>query len=392
MRFVYYRLPIWGVKEDEMRSRMVCWSLVLAFAALGSACSDDSSPATDAAPRSDTSPSTDGGAPPSDAAPDVAMSPLATAKGTLTLNIDLGEPCTMTFTLDGIEDRSAPWLTLGATHSFRTASNVPSNTCPWTTDPREIFFGWSDDGTFVGSLIDGFGAKLGTASVDGDSVTIIVDVTIPAEGGNPGGTITGNATVTLGQSTGDPLHGWRAASTYACGWPKGNAPAFAGSYAPALGDPLPDGTFVDQCGEKVRLHDLLGRYLVLQINQTAALGCPPCALGATGQKAFEEAMSTLGIDTLVVSLLVREYDAGDAPSVEELSGFATSTETSGVALADRGFGRTITASVLSDELGFAQFAYPGYALVAPDGEILHAVLGFNATWADLKSRIEAHAQ
>ncbi len=274
----------------------------------------------------------------------------------------------MTFELDGVEDDSAPWLSALATSRFSSGTKVTSTTCPPDTSLTKNF-AWADDGTFYFGSGYNRPAPLGTASVQGDAVTVTADFSI--DDGN-GGTLklTGSGSLTLGTVDDDPLHGWRTSGASSCGWPQTKPAAFTGSYAPLVGDTLPDGVFMDQGG------------------------CGPCQLGSDTQKAFEDSMQALGVDTLVVSMLVPDYAKADqSPTLDDLKSFVTVTGTSGVALADRGFGAAIISSVAPGATQYS-FGYPSYLLVAPSGKILYGVQGFKdtpSTWDDLATRIKTDA-
>ena len=205
-------------------------------------------------------------------------------------------------------------------------------------------------------------------------------------------TYTGSGELTLGTTEGPATDPWQPSSTYSCGWTKSPPASISATYQPQIGDKLPDGVFQDQCGDNVRLHDLLGRYLVIQAQQTNFTSCGPCSQGATGQEAFETAMETAKISTLVVSMLVPEYFHSDLTAVlASMKSWVAQYGTAGVALADRGYAPAIFRSVANSP----DFGYPAYMLVAPDGTILEATVGIDvgppSTWDKFQTAIEAHA-
>ncbi len=318
---------------------------------------------------------------------------LATAKGSFTIEtVDStnNTTCSVTIEVDGVEDNSTPWQAPGAEKVFRSARNITANTCGATGISETELFAWSQ-GKFFGAK--GFlrALEFGTATVQGNSVTLGGGSTIDIP---PNGTLTVtlSGSLTLGTTEDDPLHGWRPSGTYSCGWPMTHPPASTAGYRPSVGDMLPDGVFTDQCGDKVRLLDLTGRYLVIQANQWISPGCPPCDQGAMEQKQFEDDMQAAGIETLVVSMLVPDYNTPWlSPAVDDLKTFVTRTGTSGVVLADRGF--AMAALTNPGNLPPATASYPGYLVVAPDGKIISGVVGYgtSVTWADVENQIKTDA-
>ncbi|MBK7582999.1 MAG: hypothetical protein IPI67_22735 [Myxococcales bacterium] len=319
---------------------------------------------------------------------------LATVKGTLTLNqansTDPSADCSTTYEIDGVEDQSALWQCPSCKPTFRSAHKVTTTNCKQPLPPPTLSVGWGSDQKFYW----GPGTKplleLGTATEQSGTVTITVSADFPAPTGSL--SVTGTGTLTLGTTQGDPLDGWRPSATYSCGWPQTKPPEYVGKYTPILNDKLPDGVFADACGDKVRLYDLLGRYLVIQANQTVQLTCGPCDGAVAGQKAFEDAMKALNIPTLVVTMLVPDYGRAEfIPTVDDLKAWVDTNQVSGIALADRGFGPAAIGSVLQK---VPNFGYPSFLLVAPDGTIVFAQEGFDPTqsvWTQLETEIKTHA-
>ncbi len=103
-----------------------------------------------------------------------------------------------------------------------------------------------------------------TATVDSDTVTI--SNLVPDQEFTAGGTFQFDVSgqLTIGEEDGDPLHGFRPPETYACGWPKSEAPQYAGDYALTAGQPLPDGVFFDTCDDQLRLHESFDRRTAAQ--------------------------------------------------------------------------------------------------------------------------------
>ncbi len=317
---------------------------------------------------------------------------IATAIGTITIKESdpgISLDCSQTLQVDGVQDDSEPWQAPQAKLWFRATPNVTSSTCPKNPSPPLTFaFGWGSGKFFYGP---GFNAAIepGTATVQGNTVTLGGSGSLP-DRKNGTIAIAVSGSLTLGTTQGDPLGGWRPSSTYSCGWPKTNPPAYTGGYQPKIGDALPDGVFTDQCNDKVRLQDLEGRYLVIQENQTTS-GCPPCSQAAGKQKQFEADMKAAGIDTLVVTLLVPSYTTPYlSPTLNDLKSYVSGSSTSGVALADRGFGVSVLASLIPNPQQPGALGFPAFLLIAPDGKILWGAQGFgnlNNVWTTLETKI-----
>lgn len=323
---------------------------------------------------------------------------IETAKGSVTIaqyDPTIPVDCSTTLMLDGVEDESTPWQCPNCAKTFRAPRNVTSTTCPPSDKPApDMAFGWGADGRFYFGTGTNPVLELGTATEQSGTATVTIDASVP---NGAGGTMkfTGSGSLTLGTTEDDVLHGWRASSTYSCGWPKTDPPPFTGSYEPLVGEQLPDGVFTDQCGDKVRMRDLIGRYLVIHANQTTEKTCPPCDLAAKAQKQFEDALAADGIDTLVVTLLAPAYtEANLIPTLDDVKSYLTWSGAGGVALADRGFATTVINHVEPGADG--ALGYPTFLVVAPDGRILSVAIGFNAsatptTWGEIESTIKTDA-
>jgi hypothetical protein len=336
--------------------------------------------------------------------PDGGAPTLVTASGTYskTLTIKTGPKagtCAFSLTVAGTEDKSTPWLCPTCTTIFRTpATFTAGSDCVMnliSAVPSTFWFGITADGHTYSGFDFAFAAS---DSPEGTFTQTAGQLTATLSLDSAQATISGSAQLTLGSAGGDPLGGWTPAASYSCGWPRTNPPAYQGNYEAIVGDKLPDGVFIDQCGDKVRLHDLLGRYLVLHANQTDRSGsCGPCNMAGDGQAQFEADMKALAIPTLVVTFAVPNYTTSRlSPSQTEVKSWVDATKTSGIALADRGFGSGVV--ILGGAIGDpTKVGYPGFSLAAPDGTILWATVGVdtsataNNTWTILKTQIMANA-
>ena len=222
----------------------------------------------------------------------------------------------------------------------------------------------------------------GTADIDGatvSSVNAVMDLE-HAAGGLFGFDITGSFTV--GEEEGDPMHGFAAPDSYACGWPKSDPAPYTGDYTIDVGQPVPDGIFKDSCEETVRLHDFAGSYLFVDMS---AMDCPPCQQMASGEEAFVASLAGQGIEVHVITLL--------APSLANPLGETTTTmldqwistyDLQSPVLADRGWGLTMFLEAIMDP------GYPSWVLVAPDLTVIEFGSGFGG-WSEREAAVLAHA-
>jgi thiol-disulfide isomerase/thioredoxin len=121
---------------------------------------------------------------------------------------------------------------------------------------------------------------------------------------------------------------------------------------------LPDGWFLDTCGEPVRLQDFADGYVVLDASAT---DCGPCQQMALDEPAFETAMAAEGISVTSITLLAPTLAAilDDTP-VETLEAWRNDYAVSGPVLADRGWAYAIPEHFLGVS------TYPTWVVVTPD--------------------------
>jgi hypothetical protein len=281
--------------------------------------------------------------------------------------------CSYTRHYEGVQDESRPWIcptcevvfhatvqmTQGQQDCFTQVSEYEPNPEEW--------IGYDSNGTWWRSA--GAGAsEQGAATVTATTIDVTNTVTDleALVGGTLGFDVTW--TMTVGSEQGDPMHGWVAADSYSCSWPKGNPPAYTGAYTLAVGQQMPDGLFRDQCDDIVRLHDLLGTYLVVFMSAT---DCGPCQQMANGEAQFIADMAAQSIDVEVVTLLCPSLDnpLGEA-SQTQLNNWVSGFNLSSPVMSDRGWGLTMFVQVLAD-----QTAYPSWMVVDPNGTVLDVGVG-----------------
>ena len=298
--------------------------------------------------------------------------------------------CSYTRHYEGVEDNSAPWLCTQCEVMFRADVQMTAglNDCfaqvvaPGGMPSPTEWIGYGN-GSWWRS-VQGPLAEQGTAMVAMDDVTtqnLVAD--LPAQlGGVLGFDVNGQ--LTMGEEDGDPMHGWVAAETYSCGWPKGDPPAYTGDYTTGMGQTVPDGLFRDACDEVVRLHDFAGSYLMIDMS---AMDCPPCQTMAGQEEQFVADMAAQGIEVHVITLL--------APSLGDVFGETTNamlnnwTDTYGLmspVLGDRGWGQGVFAQLFGGVAG----SYPTWVLVDKQLQIFESGEGFGG-YSQMQAAIEAHA-
>jgi thiol-disulfide isomerase/thioredoxin len=167
----------------------------------------------------------------------------------------------------------------------------------------------------------------------------------------------------------DPWNGMSPPASYSCGWPRSDPPPYEGRWEVAAGGMLPDGWFQDGCSEPVRLHDLAGRYLVVDIG---ASDCGPCQWMAAETDDLLRELRGLGIPVESVSLLSRSLGAPlESPSSGELTAWSEAWSLSSPVLGDRGWGYAMSQTLWPDD-----FAYPTWLVVSPAFEVLGAGQGY----------------
>lgn len=297
--------------------------------------------------------------------------------------------CSYTRSYQGVQDESRPWLCPACDTSIRAtvAMTAGEQDCfsQVSADPPvpDEWVGWGG-----GVFWRGRGANMtdqGTATVTADTVqwsNLVEDLEATVIGaGTMQFDVAGQFTLAIEE--GDPMHGWAAASSYSCGWPKAGPPAYQGDYTLQIGTPLPDGLFKDSCDEIVRLHDFQGTYLLVNLS---AINCPSCQGMADQEEAFIANMAGQGIDVTVVTLLVPLIeDALGEVTATQLNAWMTNHGLSSPVLADRAWGISMFLPLQVDHISF-----PSWVLARPDLTVFHIEEGFTS-FASIESIIQADA-
>jgi hypothetical protein len=307
--------------------------------------------------------------------------------GTLTWTVDYADDaldCSYTRTYSGTEDRSEPWTCPDCTVQFEASVELDGIDCydslSTGTAPSDVeYLGVAADGSFRRAPAVNYPmVEQGTATLDGDVYTIHNE----DEPDDQSYVLTVDGTLERSLTDADPLEGWTPPDSYACGWPTSDLPPYDGPWT-IVDDALPDGWFLDACGEPVRLHDFAGSYLVIDV---AATDCGPCQQMATAAPAFEEDMAARGVKVYGITLLAPSLDAIlDDTSTTTLAEWTDYFGLSGPVLGDRGWGY----NVLGNYVGMESFGYPTWAVVSPDLQVISAGTGYgDGLWDDIAATIE----
>ncbi|MFO0612781.1 MAG: redoxin domain-containing protein [Polyangiaceae bacterium] len=296
--------------------------------------------------------------------------------------------CSYTRHYEGVEDRSAPWLCPTCTIMYKADVTVTAGAAdcfPQVSEsapPKLEWIGYKD-GTWWRSA--GF-PMTAQGTVTGPSDKLVVANTVTDLDASVGGKMQFEVAGTFAESVaeGDPLNGFVAPSTYACGWPKADPPAYTGDYTIVKGQTVPDGLFKDKCDEPVRLHDFKGTYLVIDM---AAVDCPPCQAMAGGEEKFVADMKAKGIDVKMITLLAPSLaDPVGTTSKGKLNNWTTKYMLTSPVLGDRAWGQAMFEPIFTDQLG-----YPSWVVVDPDLKVVETGVGF-ADFTDFDTIITTDAQ
>ncbi len=309
--------------------------------------------------------------------------------GVITWNLDFDADaeaegyvdCSYQRTYAAVEDSSAPWLcaecetivradsvevTTGLDDCYRQISQAD-------VEPVERL-GWSSDGRFFRGRGENRAlTEQGTVSWTGDDLDTInvPDPWTALTAGTMQFDIRGELVRTVGSS--DPQMGYYPpppGDTYTCGWHREEPPAYTGPWQATIGAEVPDGLMLDRCAEVVRLHDLSGGYLLIDMS---AVNCPPCWNMATDEVGWVAQMRSDGYDVEVVTLLAPSLqDVLGPTSQAQLQQWTNDFGLSSPVLADRGWGY----SQLYPLTGESSSSYPTTILVAPDRTVLSVRTGY----------------
>lgn len=312
---------------------------------------------------------------------------VGTVSGELTWHAEFpdGGRCSYARTFEGVEDRSAPWLCPECDIVWRVErvgfSGEDCYARLGVSDPAEVeWLGWGGGRLFRSPQINARLFDSGAARLVDEALEVEHETEDETGAGVVQLGITGR--LHMGETRADPMHGYDPPRRYACGWDRADPPDYAGPWTVQRGEVVPDGWFFDRCGEPVRLHDLEGRYLIVDV---AAADCPPCVEMARTEGQFVESMRDRGVEVEVVTLLAPTLGAVLDPTPQEI--LEAWSDTFGIeapVLADRGWGLFVAG------LSVPTFGYPTSVVVGPDLRVLDVAVGFS-DWKPFRERILDHA-
>lgn len=272
-----------------------------------------------------------------------------------------GEVCSYTRSYDAYEDVTVPWLCPGCEHTWRADVTIlDGRDClRRATGAPPVEQEWLAIGD--GQI---FRAANKRMSLLGDAD--IEDGVITVDAFNDYDTITATTlgSLTFAEADGDPMWGKVPPDEYACGWPKADPPPYTGGYETlTVGEVIPDFVLQDACGEWVRLHDLAGRYLLVDFS---ASDCGPCQGLAEYLDAEMAGLQAEGIDAMAVTLLAESLDADLAtPSADLLQDWVDYFDLTSPVLADEGYGATMAYAVFGEDS-----VWPTLVAVDPELRVL----------------------
>jgi thiol-disulfide isomerase/thioredoxin len=327
---------------------------------------------------------------------------VATVSGTVTWHVDFDADaeaagyvdCDYTRTYAGIEDRSAPWICPGCDVFFRADVEMTEgrNTCygkfvQGDPAPTEVI-GWGG-GTYFRTPYGNVPlSQQGTSAIDGDTVTVAnaSDYPFTDATGDHNAKFSIEGTLSRGTGTADPYWGMHAPSEYACGWTRSDRPEYTGDYTLKIGETVPDGVFPDGCGDPVRLHDLLGPWLIIDVS---AKDCGPCQSMADSEHDFAEQMASEGVEVRNVTLLqVSLSDPYTTADEGDIYDWQFAFDLTDPILSDRGWGIGVLG-VGAEAITGEDFGYPTWAVVDPDGKVVSVNVGFGG-WDAVADIIRAN--
>ncbi len=325
---------------------------------------------------------------------------LRTIEGSITWDVDFDSTAEAAGFVDcsyqrvdggGAEDRSSPWRCRDCDVQFQVMTSLDEGLDCYhqiASDAPEFleWLGTGPDGFYRTGSPNAPLAALGVAqpSTNGFDVAYVVDLELE----DGGFTFDIRGAFTESTAQGDPLHGLTPPETYACGWPKADPPPYSGDYVLSLDTTIPDGAFVDSCGDALRLHDLAGQWWILDVS---AADCGPCQEMARSEGELHDLLAgTDAHDTLVVTLLSASLASSDTASPALLDQWRSELDVDGPVLTDRGYGMAVVAEAIA-ALG-GDFGYPALVLVDPELQVRSLGVGFGpSTWEELAAAIQQDA-
>ncbi len=311
--------------------------------------------------------------------------------------------CTLKVSYQGLADKTVQYLCPECEHIYQVSYNVDPSTQSCATEvglDDEGHVGYGNGKLYAhtnrlhrlhavaDTAVDGTGTQW-TASGTGASYKYGITAEKQRRFTS---TVTGTLSIT--DSDHDPLFGMVPPTDYDCGYSKSGLPEYQGSWEMTDND-IPDGVFLDSCGDYVRLHDMLGSgYAVIE---ASAIFCGPCNSWAEQEPGFKDEMAQLGIDIKFVTLLVEKTTGPfDVVSQAQLQAWVDEHQLDGPILADRGYGHNVVGPYVQfvkngvDPADYKYTGYPTWVLVNPSLQVLGVGVGC-CPWNTIKAKVKADA-
>jgi hypothetical protein len=312
----------------------------------------------------------------------------ATFEWTLSFDDDAKEAgfrdCTYTRTYAGEEDRSVPWLCPACDEVWRATVSMPDDDQDCLVQisgmpPAPVeWLGVGDGSWWRGTENNLLAPSTGLDDRGGELSVAYETEWMPLfDGAVEEYHLAVEGTATRGEVEGDPFHGYAPPDAYTCGWPSRHAPEWEGPWSLEVGEIVPDGAFLDRCDEPVRIHDLAGSWLVIDVS---AMDCSPCQAMAADEKAF---LATTDANVQVMTLLVTSLQEPLAPTTRaDIDAWGDTFDIEHPVVRDRGWGFWMGYQAFDQSFG-----YPTTIVVGPDGRIRDQWVGYGG-WSWVQDVID----
>ncbi len=360
----------------------------------------------DTAPSDDSSVTDDTGEHPfscGEANPPVAVSdiPAIQVSGQVNWTLSFDETaesndfydCGYARTYEGLQTLDTPWscadcevisrgpvtITEGADCVAQISSSGEVRTEKWGWNSDGEFFRATSENARMGMLEGGtphaFDYQAGTADLMWEGEYELTE---------DRGTVLISASGTMAFAAGDELIADPFAADrehdYAGSWPRNDPGDLEASWAPTVGETIPNFRLEDQCEDLLDLWDLHGAYTVIEVSQ---YNCGPCQTMAETAGTWQDHMAGQGVPVQFVTL--HGNGLGDSYGTPDHSIIEAWTEefgNHGPVIADRGWGIAMAYSVIEDY----GLSFPAWFIVDPDFKVIHAQTGFS-DWDDAEAII-----
>jgi len=326
-----------------------------------------------------------------DAPVDVPDIPALELAGTVTWTLDFDETaegndladCTYTRTFTGTQVLDRPWLCDGCAVMVEgTATVTEGMEClgliSSSPEERTEMWGWNESNGFFrsghehgrmgeleGPIDNLFQYDQQLASIGWQGEYGLSDdrgaVVLTAEG---------SMNWKAGETLIADLFAAERTAPYAGGWPQDDPGTLSASWAPAVGETLPNFRLEDQCRDRLDLWDMAGTYTIVEVSQ---YNCGPCQAMAETAGDFQGTMADQGVEVRFVTLHGNGLsDSLTSPTEDIIDAWTEEYGNHGPVVYDRGYGVAMAASLIEDY----GLSFPAWFIVDPEMTVIHAQTGF----------------